>query len=763
MAGVVVRGGRRRAAARRRRARDQSRQRVRAPAVAHASALVGAPSDLTDAADRGDGGDRDHVPRRVGRAPPSCKSSARAPAPAREPTDPRPSCTCVRSTMTSCRSPASTPAPRRPFFELFSIARDPFEEGTAWELAAHGPVTTIGRPGGSDRGARSGGGSSSGRTPGETGSPIASIRGTDRDRDRRHRRPRVGVGGAVGPRSSRQDGVHHAAGARTRAGRRRWQVTRDAIDGGLGRLVVAPVSAQGLFTLHVDAAAGTVGGVPGRTSSTRPVTVRRSRVRSLLPRAANGRPSEPASTRQVQDLHHPDQPCTGHKRIVPSALADATVDPSGDTSTWWTTRSWPSNAARTAACCIPHPAGAVDAPVTTRRLSGVNATDVTESRWPFKLRTSLPLSRSHRRAVPSALAVARTRPLCEKATAVTERVCPRSVRSLRPVEGSHELAGVVGAPGGDALRVRRVGDGGDPTRVALQRQEPPSRRDPTRTPCCPTLPDTALDPSGATATAHTLPVCPANVVRRPPRALQTWTTSLLVLSSSSPPAANATAHTRPPLAVTDSSSLPVATFHNRAVLSLPPARDPLTVDVECDRQHVTLVSGDLRMRHQARHAPPPHLVVDRLVRRDGLTCPRVVGGSCNRICVTSASTSRLRCSGRTIAAFRRDRNRSGAGAFGGRHLRVAVEDRDQQRSLRFGFQHLHAHVVLLVEEAVRVPRRADGDEHAVGIGDHPADRLDEVRPEVHRVHVEEDVVVADDTANWSRKRQYAKFRSSRRR
>ena len=39
---------------------------------------------------------------------------------------------------------------RRPFFELFGVrGRDPFEEGIAWELAAQGQLTAIGRPGAS--------------------------------------------------------------------------------------------------------------------------------------------------------------------------------------------------------------------------------------------------------------------------------------------------------------------------------------------------------------------------------------------------------------------------------------------------------------------------------------------------------------------------------------------------------------------------------------------------------------------------------------
>jgi hypothetical protein len=147
---------------------------------------------------------------------------------------------------------------RRPFFELFGLrGKDPFEEGVAWELASHGALTAVGRP----------------------GSSTVSL-GAARDlltddvwqatviaRMDTARYVVVAVGSTQGlawelnalmSRGHLGKCIFLVPPGSTTEIESRWIATRAAVDEAAGRSFVEPVAIVGTLTVNVDATSGSV-------------------------------------------------------------------------------------------------------------------------------------------------------------------------------------------------------------------------------------------------------------------------------------------------------------------------------------------------------------------------------------------------------------------------------------------------------------------------------------------------------------------------
>ena len=186
------------------------------------------------------------------------RARAHARSTARSARDGRPPILYLRSFEDDALSVPAIHSARRPFFELFGLrARDPFEEGMAWELAAYGPVTAVGRPGRSVA------------TLGATRELLDDATWRSRVAERMDAAGRIII--AIGA----TEGLHWELGELARRGHltkshfvvppvapaeqdRRWRTTRDAIDEGAGRVLVAPVVVGGLCSLHIDPVDGSV-------------------------------------------------------------------------------------------------------------------------------------------------------------------------------------------------------------------------------------------------------------------------------------------------------------------------------------------------------------------------------------------------------------------------------------------------------------------------------------------------------------------------
>jgi hypothetical protein len=172
--------------------------------------------------------------------------------------DERPPILYLRSFDDDALSVPSVHSARRPFFELFSLrGRDAFEEGIAWELAAHGPVSAVGRPG---RSVVSLGASRELLDPQAWQEAVAE---------------RMAKAGWIVVAIGSTEGLAWELGELTRAGHitksefvvppcspddiaRRWAVTRRSIEHAAGRAFIAPVDVAGTFTIRVDPSSGSV-------------------------------------------------------------------------------------------------------------------------------------------------------------------------------------------------------------------------------------------------------------------------------------------------------------------------------------------------------------------------------------------------------------------------------------------------------------------------------------------------------------------------
>jgi hypothetical protein len=204
--------------------------------------------------------------------------------------DDRPPILYLRSFDDDALTVPSVHSARRPFFELFGLrGRDPFEEGIAWELATHGPVSAIGRPG---RSVVSLGASR------ELLDPEAWQEGVAE---------RMAKAGWIAVAVGSTDGLAWELGELTRNGHltksefvvppcppeevtRRWAITRRSIEHAAGRAFIAPVDVVGTFTLRVDQSSGAV-------SATRADRVDEAGYRAAIEVAFDTRPTLAAEAR----------------------------------------------------------------------------------------------------------------------------------------------------------------------------------------------------------------------------------------------------------------------------------------------------------------------------------------------------------------------------------------------------------------------------------------------------------------------------------
>ncbi len=171
------------------------------------------------------------------------------------------------------------------------------------------------------------------------------------------------------------------------------------------------------------------------------------------------------------------RPCApvaaSHSRAVLSSEPVRTRLPSGEKATALTGPLCPSSVATAAPVAASHSRAVLSPePVRTRLAVGREGDGVRHRLCvPSSVATAAPVAASHSRAVLSSEPVRTRLPSGEKATAMTEPVCPASVAIAAPVAASQSLAVVVVGAGENALAVGREGDGLDAVSVPFERRD----------------------------------------------------------------------------------------------------------------------------------------------------------------------------------------------------------------------------------------------------------------------------------------------------
>ena len=107
-------------------------------------------------------------------------------------------------------------------------------------------------------------------------------------------------------------------------------------------------------------------------------------------------------------------------------------------------------------------------PDSTRVPSGENATEVTQSECPSKVRTRAPVAASHSFSVLSELPDSTRVPSGENATEMTASECPSKVRTRAPVAASHSFSVLSLAARQHAGAIGRERNRKDPVRMPLK-------------------------------------------------------------------------------------------------------------------------------------------------------------------------------------------------------------------------------------------------------------------------------------------------------